>query len=247
MRKVSKIPTAEMSVRFAVPLLIALAAVSLVACDGGNDEVGSSAVPTSPTSAASLVPLAQRFPTAADAPGTKPDPVEKGQLTADLDEFIVALSHLAVDPDREEATQVFAEAGFKAAGEDTRFFGGKHTQTAPHLFSAIIELESEQGASSVLDWLETDSMKPCPESCAVQVSSFGVDGIADARGVRRSATAEDIKSFGTPDQQPFDGYWVGFTEGAFVYAVELRGPPGSVSEGEVQKIAAAYHDRLTGI
>jgi hypothetical protein len=230
-----------MAVRFAIPVLVALTAISLVACDGGDDEAPS------PVDEASPVSLAQRFPTAADAPGTKPDPVEKGQLVADLDEFVVALSHLAVDPDREEATEVFQEAGFKGAGEDVRFVGGKHAQTAPHLFSVIIELESAEGAKSALDWLETDAMKPCPGSCAVQVSTFDVVGIADSRGVRRTATAEDIESFGTPDQHPFDSYWVAFTQGAFVYTLDLSGTPKSVSEEEAQEIAAAYYDRLTGI
>ena len=83
-------------------------------------------------------------------------------------------------------------------------------------------------------------------SCAVQISNFDVDDIADARGVHRSATAEDIAMVGTKDQQPFDSYWVGFTNGAFVYTVDLHGPPGSVSEAQAQKIASAYYDRLTG-
>jgi hypothetical protein len=234
MGKVSKNLTAQIAVRFAIPLLVTLTAVALVACDSGGD------------GAASPVPLAQRFPTAADAPGTKPDPVEKGQLTVALDEFIADPDPF-VDPDREEMTTVFHEAGFKGAGTEARFFGETHTRTAPHLFSSIIELESEDGARSALDWLETDSMKPCPLSCAVQISTFDVDGIADARGVRRLATAKDIESFGTPDQRPSDSYWIGFIAGSFVYAVELQGLPGSVSEEQAQRIASAYYHRLTGI
>src|SRR6266498_3804245 len=76
-------------------------------------------------------------------PGTKLDPVEKRQTTVDLDEFIAALSERAVDPDKEEMTTVFQEAGFKGAGVDARFFGETHTFTAPHVFSSFIELESE--------------------------------------------------------------------------------------------------------
>ena len=83
-------------------------------------------------------------------------------------------------------------------------------------------------------------------SCAVQISTFDVDDIADARGVHRIATAEDIERVGTGDQQPFDSYWVGFTDGAFVYTVDLHGPPGSVSEEQALEIASAYYDRLTG-
>lgn len=63
-------------------------------------------------------------------------------------------------------TTVFQEAGFMGAGLDVRFFGDSHSPDAPHHFGWFIELDSEDGAMSVLDWLEADSMKPCPESCA---------------------------------------------------------------------------------
>lgn len=214
--------------RFAIRLLVALTTVALVACG------------------AEPVPVAQRFPTAADAPGTKPDPVEKGETTEDLDEFIVAFREALIDPDEEEMTTVFQEAGFKGAGLDVRFFGETHSPTAPHLFSWFIELDSEDGARSALDWIEADSMKPCPHSCAARISSFDVDGIPDARGVHRIATAEDIDAAGTEGQVPAESYSVGFTVGSIVYTVDLHGPPGSVSEEQAQRIASAYHDRLTG-
>jgi hypothetical protein len=83
-------------------------------------------------------------------------------------------------------------------------------------------------------------------SCAVDRSSFDADDIDEARGVRRIATAEDIERLGTSDEVPFESYWVGFTDGAFVYTVDLFGPPGSVSEEQAQEIVSAYHDRLTG-
>lgn len=220
--------------RFAITLLAALALITLAACGGGDDE------------AAPPVPLAQRFVTAEDAPGSKPDPVERRQTTVDFDEFIQGLSERAVDPDKEEMNTVFREAGFKGAGADARFFGEMHEGTLPHVFSTFIELESEDGATSALDWLETDGMKPCPMSCAVQISEFDVDDIPDARGLHRSATAEDIEKVGTEDQRPFDGYWVGFTKGPFVYTVDLHGPPGSVSEEQAVEIARAYEDRLSG-
>jgi hypothetical protein len=222
-------------VRFAISLLVALTAVTLVACGGGGDET------------AAPIPLAQRFLAIEDAPGTKPDPLEKRQTTADFDEFIATLSDLAVDPDREEMSTVFRDAGFKRAGVDARFFGETHTRTGRHVFSSFIELESEDGATSALDWLETDSRKPCPMSCAVQVSNFDVDDIDDARGVHRIQTADEIEQVGSAaDLVPFDSYWVGFTEGSFVYTVDLHGAPGSVSEEQAQDIASAYHDRLTG-
>ena len=200
--------------RFAIPLLAALAMITIVACGGDDEET------------AAPVPLAQRFVTAEDAPGSKPDPVEKRETTVDFGEFIAGLSERAIDPDAEEATTVFQEAGFKGAGMDARFFGETHTDTAPHVFSSFIELGSEDGATSALDWLETDSKKPCPMSCAVQISEFDVDDIPDACGVHRLATAEDIERVGVKGQHPSDSYWVGFSNGAFVYTRGSAGAAG---------------------
>ncbi len=229
--------------RFAKPFLVALIAVTLVACDGGDDDAA-----TPVPEAAAPLPIAQRFLTAADAPGTKPDPVETRQTTADLDEFIAALSEgPLVHPEESDMNTVFQEAGFKWGAVDARFYGGAHSFTVPHVFGLIIELQSEEGAKSVLDWLEEDSMKPCPMSCAVTISDFDVDDIPEARGVHRIATAKDIEAAGTEEQVPSDSYWVGFTDGSVVYTVDLSGPPGSasVSEELAQKIASAYYDRLT--
>jgi hypothetical protein len=223
--------------RLAISLLVAVTAATLVSCGGNDDET-----------AAAPLPVAQRFVTAEDAPGSKPDPVETRQTTVDLDEFITALSDFAVDPDTEELTALFKDAGFKSAGVDTRFFGQKHSsETSVHVFSSFIEVGSEDGAKSALDWLETDQMKPCPMSCAVQRSSFQVDDIPDARGVHRVATAEDIERVGTSDERPQDDYWIGFTEGPIVYTMVLHGHavPGTVSEVQAQQIAKAYYDRLT--
>ncbi len=221
--------------RFALPLVVAVTVITLVGCGGDDD--GTAAAP----------PVAQRFVTAEEAPGSKPDPVEKRQTTTDFDEFITALSDFAVDPDLEETTTLFTDAGFKSSGVDTRFFGETHTPgTSPHVISSFIELGSEDGATSALDWLEADSKKPCPMSCAVQISEFDVDGIPDAHGVRRLATAEDIERVGNEDERPNDSYSVGFTNGELVYTVDLFGPPGSVSEEQAVGIATAYYERLTG-
>ena len=86
-----------------------------------------------------------------------------------------------------EMTTAFQEADFIRAGVDVRFFGETHSPEAPHLFSWFIELDSEDAASSARDWLEADTRKPCPHSCAARVNSFNVEGIPDARGVHRIA------------------------------------------------------------
>ena len=221
--------------RFAIPLLAALVMITLVGC-GGDDET-----------APAPLPVAQRFVTAEDAPGSKPDPVETRQTTGNSDEFIASLSEGSIDPDTEEMTEVFQDAGFKGSGVDTRFFGETHTPgSSPQVVSSFVELESEDGATSALDWLETDSKKPCPMSCAAEISTFDVDDIPDARGVQRISTAEGIERVGNPDERPNEEYRIGFSNGAFVYTVTLFGPPGSVSEEQAQEIASAYYDRLTG-
>ena len=136
---------------------------------------------------------------------------------------------------------VFEDAGFKSAGADARYFGETHSpETSVHIFSSFVELGSEDGATSALDWFEADQMKPCPMSCAVQRSTFEVDDIPDARGVRRVATAEDIEKVGTPDEQPQDDYWIGFTDGPIVYTMVLHGHavPGTVSEDQAQESRA---------
>lgn len=221
--------------RYACSFLTALILVVCVACGGDDDaETGDQATPT----------LSQRLLSAEDAPGSKADPVEQGGTTLGFEEFIQELSEMAVDPDAEEVTSVFEEAGFKGAGTETRFYGDTHSPDAPHVVGSVIELESEEGATSALDWLETDARKPCPMSCAVQRSGFEVGDISGARGIHRSASAEDIERVGTADERPFDSYWIGFVDGSFVYTVDLHGPPGSVTEDEALQIARAYHERL---
>jgi len=216
-------------------LLVALAAVTLVSC-GGSDDVAS--VP---------LPVAQRFVSAEDAPGSKSDPVEKRQTTTDYTTFVSALTDTSIDPDGEEIGTVFQD-DFKGAGIDTRFFGETHSpETSNHVFSTFVELGSEDEATGALDWLETDQKKPCPMTCAGQISAFDVDGIPDARGGHRVATAEDIERVGTSDERPQDDYWIGFTNGPIVYTVTLHGHtgPGTVSEDQAQQIAKAYYERLT--
>jgi hypothetical protein len=218
--------------RLALPLASALALVTLAACGGGDE--GQSAEPA----------VAQRVLVEADAPESKPDPVETRQTTVDLNEFIVVMNDVAINPDMEELTNVFTEAGFVAAILDTRFFGETHTPGAPHVTSSVVQLQSEQGAEDALEWIHNDSMKPCPTSCAVRISEFDVDGIPDARGVHRSASAEDISARGAGGDMPFDSYSIGFTDGSFVYTVDLHGPPGSVSEEQATRIANALSERV---
>ena len=65
-----------------------------------------------------------------------------------------------------------------------------------------------------------------PKELCRAVERFDVDDIDDARGVRRLAKDEDIERVGTKNRRPSDSYRVGFTNGAFVYTVNLLGRRG---------------------
>lgn len=218
-------------------LLVLVLALALWAAPGcGGDEEGSE----------TMLALTERVVQAEDAPGSKPDPVETQQSTTMLDSFVDELHMRAVDADEEALTELFTEAGFQGAVTDTRFYGETHSPMAPHIFSSVIELESDQGAQSAMEWLVEDSLKPCPETCAVAISEFDVDGIPDARGIRRTQTAEDIAARGRPDDRPFDSYSTIFADGRYVYVVDLRGDPGgAVSEEQAQGIATALYERVS--
>ena len=225
----------------ALRLLTAVALVTLVGCGGNEDTKNADSAPT-----ADSMPLAQRVPTAEDVPGSRPDPVEVRQTPADLDESINVFANFSNAPDLDEITNVFRKAGVEGAVLDSRYFGKTHTGAAPHFIGLIVQAKSEEGATSTLDFLEADLKKPCPNSCAVKTSDFQVDSIPGARGAHSSASAEDIERIGTPDEKPFNGYWVGFTDGPFASTLELRGPPGSVSQKQAIEIATAYYERVVG-
>lgn len=217
-------------------LLLAVFALFLVGACGGDDEVEQEP--------ATLGELAL---SAEDAPGSKPDPVEVRETTEEFDRFLEGLTEMAVDPDMEEVTEVFQDAGFEAALVDARFFGTTHSGNEPHVFSSVVELASDEGAASALEWIHEDSLKPCPRTCAVRISEFEVDDVPDAWGVRRTQSAEDIEAVGREDDVPFDSYQIGFTEGSFVHTVDVHGPPGSVSEEQALTIARAWHARLSDL
>ena len=223
--------------RLALALLAALVLTVLVAC--GSDDEATKATPAT---------LSQQMLKAEDAPGSKADPVEKGGMTVKFDEFIQELGEIADRSGHDRDDRSLQEGRLQRGG-----YGGAFLRREAHLSPGCLmssvrsfSLQSDEGATSALDWLEADTRKPCPHSCAVQISDFDVDDIPAARGIHRIATSEAVKRLGNTDDQPFDSYWVGFTNGSSVYTVDLNGTPGSVSEEQALKIASAYYERLAG-
>jgi len=217
--------------RSATAILVLATTVALGACTGD--------APDPP-------PLADRFVSASDAPGSTIDPVETRETADDVATLVSTLGQHLVDAPPDEMTAVFEDADFQQAGTEVRYLGQEHSPDEPHVFSSFYELGSEDGAASALDWLATDHAKPCPESCATVVSDFDVSSIPDAKSVRRYTTQEAIDAAGLPEQIPRDVYWIVFPVGSSVYSMEYAGPPGTVEEQDALEIATAYYERLSG-
>jgi len=212
------------------------AVLGLAACGGGSDEA---------TSTGALA-LDQRVVTEEDAPDSKPDPVEKRQTAADEDEFVEKMGDAFINPTEQE-TEDLQNVGFVQAIRDTRYFGDVHSKDAAHTFSLVVQFDSPDSAKEMADFFHTDSLRPCPESCAFSVSEFDVDGIPGATGVRRYASEEAVQAAGTSENIPRDSYAIFFADGDFAYDIDLGGPPGTTSEDKAVEIAQKLYDRVHGL
>jgi len=212
------------------------AVLGLAACGGGSDEA---------TSTGALA-LDQRVVTEEDAPDSKPDPVEKRQTAADEDEFVEKMGDAFINPTEQE-TEDLQTVGFVQAIRDTSYFGDVHSKDAAHTFSLVVQFDSPDSAKEMADFFHTDSLRPCPESCAFSVSEFDVDGIPGATGVRRYASEEAVQAAGTSENIPRDSYAIFFADGDFAYDIDLGGPPGTTSEDKAVEIAQKLYDRVHGL
>jgi hypothetical protein len=150
-----------------------------------------------------------------------------------------------INPSKQE-NQDLQTVGFVQAIRDTRYFGDTHSRDDAHTFSLVVQLDSPDGAKEFADFFHTDSLRPCPESCAFSVSEFAVDGIPGATGVRRVATEDAIKAAGTSEDRPYDSYAIVFADGDFAYNIDYGGPPGTTSEDKAVEIAQNLYDRVHG-
>ena len=190
--------------------------------------------------------LEQRVAGAAEAPGSEPDPVETQVSVTGLEELEAEIDG---PPVYEEDLQAIEEAGFVAAVMDTRFFpsepGGEHVPGSPHVFTAVYEFESAAGANEGVSLAHRIGLRPCPETCAYEITEFQPAGVPDAMGVQAIATQESIDRIGD-DIEPDARYSVYFADGPFVYEVTTFGPPDEVSRQQVEDIAARLLERVQG-
>ena len=88
-------------------------------------------------------------------------------------------------------------------------------------------------------------LRPCPETCAYEITEFEPAGVPDATGVQAIATQESIDEIGD-DIQPDARYSVYFADGPIAYEVTMFGPPDEVSRQQVEDIAAALYAARQG-
>jgi hypothetical protein len=206
--------------------------LSLVAC--GADEATTS------------LSLEERVVGAAEAPGSEPDPVETPVTMTGMDELESEWSGPEVF---EEEITAIEEAGFVSAALNTRFFpseeGGDHAPGTPHVFTMVSEFGSEAGAEAAVDVVHTIGLRPCPETCAYEITEFEPAGVPDAKGAQAIATQEAIDAIGD-DIQPDARYSVYFADGPFAYEVTIFGSPDDVSRQQVEEIAQKLYERVNG-
>ena len=191
--------------------------------------------------------LEERVVGTAEAPGSEPDPDETPVTAIGLDELE---AEIAGPPVRDEDIEAIAEAGFVSMLRDTRFFptepGGEHDPaTSPHVSTIVYEFESEDGAKDALEVANSIGLRPCPETCAYEITEFEPADVPDAKGVQAIATQESIDRVGD-DIDPDARYTVFFADGPYVYDVTIFGPPDDVSAEQVEEIASALYERVNG-
>ena len=161
--------------RLAIPLVAALTAIALVACGGGDDDEAAA-----PCRRATIL-------TAGDAPGTKPDPVETRQTTADLDEFIVALSELAVDPTQKRRPRSFRRLASKEGGCGHTFLRRDAFQHRPSCSSVRLSSSSlKTGRLAHATGFQSGAFEEAmPHEAGSEEKRLPrADDIADAPGIR---------------------------------------------------------------
>jgi hypothetical protein len=221
--------------------VLAVVVVGGIAACGGDDTGGDNA--------GGPLMLEQRVPGEAEAPGSEPDPQETRRTATGLEALAAIMDHQLITATEEDQTAL-GEAGFVSAILDTRFFpsvpGAEHEGGEPHVSTLVMQFSSEAGATDAVDLLHTDSLEPCPETCAFSVAEFEVDGIPEGIGVQRIATQEALDRVGDTERFPHAEYLILFADGPFSYAVKVFGAPDEVSERQAEEVVAKLYARVRG-
>ncbi len=110
--------------------------------------------------------LEQRVSSEADAPGSRPDPVET-PITVTRMEDVQSLPDGLFSPTDEDVTAM-EEAGFVSALVDTRFFpnepGAEHREDDAHVATLVMQFASEEGAADMAGLLHDYGLKRVSET-----------------------------------------------------------------------------------
>jgi hypothetical protein len=220
-----------------MPVVLAALVVALAAACGGED--------------AAPLTLEQRLVNEQDAPGSQPDPVETRIVARGIDN-IRDLGEVLVSTDEAAVSELVArlkDDGFVAGISDLRFYpaepGAQHQGDEAHVGTLVGRFDSNDGAADAVDALTEDGLRPCPEKCAFDISEFEVDGIPDATGVARLATAQSLEETGQPGE-PHSDYTIRFADGPYAYSVIMFGPPAEVTEARAEEVAQSFYERVKG-
>jgi hypothetical protein len=217
--------------RLAATVAVMLCALSFAACDDDDNEVAPIAVE-------------DRLLTTADVPDGYSVAREFTWDTAEgVRDDGLGTTTIQASPD--EAYDVVRNAGFKA-GAGRVFERNDATEPADFIVVIVLQLGSSDGAGDVLDFSADDSEKPCPETCAFTISETDIEGIPNARGVRRIATQETIEATGGSDG-PGEVRRVAFTDGPFFYYINaVHTPPSETESSTAEMLAKRLYERVKG-
>ncbi len=138
-----------------------------------------------------------------------------------------------------DALRLFVREGFRSGTEqDLNGIGRWKNKVGG--YDASAEFASPSGATAVAAYFHARSLGFCLKVCDVQIKNMPVPDIPGALGAHRYRLVKT--RFG----QAFDYYYVVFTVGPWAYAVNMIGPPGTITPAEAVTAAQALYKRASG-
>ncbi len=137
------------------------------------------------------------------------------------------------------ALRLFLREGFRAGIEqDLNGTGFWKNKVGGYDVSA--QFANPSAAAAVVAYFHRRSLGFCLKVCDVQIKDLAVPGIPGGLGAHRYRLTKT--RFG----QAFDYYYVVFAVGPWAYAVNMIGPPGTITANEVIAAAKALYKRASG-
>jgi len=171
--------------------------------------------------------------------GEAPAAARPGQrrVTSDVTTFVDQIKDNLDRTTPGEAQRILSEAGFKGA------VAREYEADGAGAVSVAIQLRDSDAATNVLDWSNKDALSPCPGECNVDISAFDVNGIPEARGVKRR---REQGADGAGPSNPFESYEISFVDGHVLYVLRTEGDPGTTDRDGLLHAAQQLYTRVQG-